>query len=365
MTRMTRRAFGRTALTGGAATLAAPALAQTQPEYVWRMTSSFPRALDTIFGTSEHFRDRIAELTEGRMKIEIFAPGEIVGGLQALDAATEGTVEMAHTGSYYFVGKNEAFAFGTSVPFGLNTRQQNAWLYQGGGIDICNDFYKGYNLIGLPFGNTGAQMGGWFRREINTVDDLKGLKLRVGGFAGRVFARLGAVPQQIAGGDVYPALERGTIDAAEWVGPYDDEKLGFAKVAPYYYAPGWWEGSTTIHLFINLDAWNALPPFFKTAIATAAAEADLWTITKYDALNPDAITRLIQQGAQLRWFSEEIMGACYEATQAVMTETAEANAEFRKIYDQWKAFQAKENFWFQVAEVPFERFVYQRSRDKG
>ncbi|MCR9121066.1 MAG: TRAP transporter substrate-binding protein DctP [Phyllobacteriaceae bacterium] len=365
MKRITRRHLGRTFAMSAAGTLAAPAVAQSAPDFVWRMTSSFPRTLDTIFGTSERFQRRVFELTEGRMRIDVFAPGELVGGLQALDATTDGTVEMAHTGSYYFVGKNEAFAFGTSLPFGLNTRQQNAWLYQGGGIELCNEFYKEYGVYGLPLGSTGAQMGGWFRKEINTVDDLKGLKLRVGGFAGQVLARVGAVPQQIAAGDVYPALERGTIDAAEWVGPYDDEKLGLATAAPYYYAPGWWEGSTTIHLFVNLDAWNGLPDFFRTAIAAAAVDADMWTQARYDALNPAAIKRLIASGAKLRWFSQEIMDSCYDEAQALFNETAERNDWFRRIYDQWKPFQEESNFWFQVAELPFQRFVYGRTSNRG
>ena len=219
-----------------------PAIAQSMPEIKWRLTSSFPKSLDTIYGAAEVFAKYVAEATDNKFQIQVFAAGEIVPGLQAADAVTNGTVEMCHTASYYYVGKDPTFAFGTAVPFGLNSRMQNAWLYHGGGIELMNEFYKKSNIYGFPCGNTGAQMGGWFRKEIKTPPISTGLKMRIGGFAGQVLQKLGVVPQQIAGGDIYPALEKGTIDAAEWVGPYDDEKLGFNKVAQYYYYPGWWEG---------------------------------------------------------------------------------------------------------------------------
>ncbi len=239
---MKRRQFVQGAGLGLAAVaVAAPAVAQSSPEIKWRLTSSFPKSLDTIYGAAEVFARQVSDLTDGKFQIQVFAAGEIVPALQALDAVQNGTVECCHTVSYYYVGKDPTFAIASSVPFGLNARQQNAWLYQGGGNELFNEFYKAFNVIGFPCGNTGTQMGGWFRKEIKTAADLSGLKMRIGGIAGQVLAKLGAVPQQIAGGDIYPALEKGTIDAAEWVGPYDDEKLGFNKVAPFYYYPGWWK----------------------------------------------------------------------------------------------------------------------------
>jgi len=234
---MDRRRFITTSgtLAAAATTLAAPAIAQIAPELKWRLTSSFPKSLDTIYGAAEVFAKFVAEATDNRFQIQCFPAGEIVPGLQAADKVSDGTVEMAHTCSYYYWGKDPAFAFGTAVPFGLNSRQQNAWFYHGGGNELLNEFYAPYNFIGMPGGNTGAQMGGWFRKEIKTVEDLKGVKMRIAGFAGAVMQKLGVVPQQIAGGEIYPSLEKGTIDAAEWVGPYDDQKLGFNKVAPFYY----------------------------------------------------------------------------------------------------------------------------------
>ena len=262
---MKRRNFLKVAAGGGAAaaTLAAPAIAQSQPKLQWRLTSGFPRSLDTIYGAAEVFAEHVKEMTDGNFEIQVFPAGEIVPTPQAAEAVGTGTVEMAHTCSYYYWGKDPTFALGTAVPFGLNARLMNSWLYEGGGNDLLNAFYAKHNLYGLPGGNTGVQMGGWWRKEINSLADLQGVKMRIAGIAGKVVEKLGVVPQQIPGGDIYPALERGTIDAAEWVGPYDDEKLGFYKVAPYYYYPGFWEGGPAIHFFVNLDKWNALPPDYQ------------------------------------------------------------------------------------------------------
>lgn len=238
-----RRKFIKTAsgvgVAAAAAAVAAPAVAQAMPEISWRLTSSFPKSLDTLYGAAETFSKTLAEITDNKFKIQVFAGGEIVPGRQAADAVTNGTVEMCHTASYCYWGKDPTFAFGTAVPFGLNQRMQDARMYEAGGIDLLNEFYAKHSIFGLPLGNTGAQMGGWYRKEITTVDDLRGLKMRIGGVGGSVISKLGAVPQQIAGGDIYPALEKGTLDACEWVGPYDDEKLGFHKVAKFYYYPGW------------------------------------------------------------------------------------------------------------------------------
>src|ERR1700704_5701250 len=303
---MKRREFLRAAGVGmAAAAVAKPAIAQSMPELKWRCTSSFPKSLDTIYGAAEIFAKAVAEATDNKFQIQVFAGGEIVPGLQALDAVSSGTVEMAHTASYYYVGKDPTFAFATAVPFGLNSRMQNAWHFFGGGMELMNDFYKKYNTYGIPCGNTGCQMGGWFRKEINEPGDFNGLKFRIGGYAGRVLQKLGCVPQQIAGGAIYPALEKGTIDAAEWVGPYDDEKLGFQKVAQYYYYPGWWEGATSLHFFINTTKWNELPKNYKSIVTAAAAYANTDVQARYDTPNPAALRRLVAGGALLRPFSQE------------------------------------------------------------
>src|SRR4030088_2644643 len=290
---MKRRDFLKVSATGAAvAAVASPAIAQSSPEIKWRMTSSFPKSLDTIYGGAGQVAKYVAEMTDNKFQIQVFAAGEIVPGLQALDATANNTVEMSHTVAYYYRGKDPTFAIYASVPFGLNARMQNSWWYQGGGMELGNEFFKKHGVIGFPCGNTGTQMGGWFRKEIKTVADLSGLKMRIGGIAGQVLQKVGVVPQQLAGGDIYPALEKGTIDAAEWVGPYDDEKLGFAKVAQYYYYPGWGEGGAMLHNFINTEKWEALSPAYKAVVRTASEMANTSMQSKYDAVNPGALKRL-------------------------------------------------------------------------
>jgi TRAP-type mannitol/chloroaromatic compound transport system substrate-binding protein len=341
----------------GAATLAAPALAQGGPAISWRLASSFPKTLDTIFGSAERFTKRVAELTGGKFVIRQFAGGEIVPGLQVMDAVQAGTVEMGHTPSYYYFGKDPTFAFDCAVPFGLTSRQQTAWIDQGGGRELMREFFKGYGIINFMAGNTGTQMGGWFRKEIKTLADMKGLKFRIAGFAGRVMERMGVVPQQIPAGDVYAALEKGTIDAAEWVGPYDDEKLGLVKVAPHYYAPGWWEAGPQLSFYINIKEWDKLPKEYQAAIEAASFECHVAMQAEYDAKNPAALARLMKNGAKLHHFSKEIMDASYQHATAVMEEEAAKNAKFKKVYEPWKKFRHDQNQWASVAEATMQNYL--------
>jgi TRAP-type mannitol/chloroaromatic compound transport system substrate-binding protein len=362
---MKRRLFLKAAGIGAAATtIAAPAIAQSMPEVKWRLTSSFPKSLDTLYGASEMISKRVAAATDNRFQIRPFAAGEIVPGLQVLDAVQAGTVEMGHTAMYYYVGKDPTFAFDTAIPFGLNARQQYAWMHYGGGNQLMGEFFKGYNIHAIPAGNTGAQMGGWFRKEIKTVEDIKGLKMRIGGFAGQVLAKLGLVTQQLAGGDIYPALEKGTIDAAEWVGPYDDEKLGFQKVAKYYYYPGWWEGGPQLSTIINIAQWNTLPAVYKAVLEAACAEANAMMVAKYDAGNPAALRRLIAGGAVLRRFPTPVMEASLKAANELYAETSIKNPNFKKVYEEWAKFRDEENLWFRVAEGSFDSFMGQVSAKK-
>jgi TRAP-type mannitol/chloroaromatic compound transport system substrate-binding protein len=315
---MKRRHFIATAGAGLAAgTIAKPAIAQSNPEIRWRLTSGFPKSLDTIYGGADFLAKYVSEATEGKFQIQPFSAGEIVGTFQAADAVSSGTVEMAHTAAYYYVGKDPTFAAAAAVPFTLNARQLNAWQYHGGGIGLVNEFMAKHNLYALPGGNTGTQMGGWFRKEIKTVQDLQGLKMRIAGIAGQVMAKLGVIPQQVAGGDIYPSLERGTIDAAEWIGPYDDEKLGFQKVAPYYYYPGFWEGGLTLHFLFNKGKWESLPKNYQAILQAGCMAANMDMLAKYDAKNPAALRSLVGAGAQLRPFSQEILDAAYKATNEV------------------------------------------------
>jgi TRAP-type mannitol/chloroaromatic compound transport system substrate-binding protein len=358
---MKRRQFINTTGAGMAGILAAgvaPAFAQGGPEIKWRLASSFPKSLDTIYGAAEVMSKRVAACTGGKFQIQVFAGGEIVPPFGVVDAVQNGTVQAAHTAPYYFWGKDAAFALDTSIPFSLNARQTNAWQAFGGGNELFAEFYKAYNIVRVPCGNTGAQMGGWYRKEIKTPADFKGLKFRIGGFAGKVMEKLGAVPQLIPGGDIYPALEKGTIDAAEWVGPYDDEKLGFNKVAKYYYYPGFWEGGPQLVSYFNAAEWGKLPKEYQSIVEAACAEANGWMLAKYDAENPAALKRLVAGGTQLRPFSHEILVAAYKASLEVYKETGEKSPAFKKIYESMVKFRTDQLLWFRVAEKGFDDFMH-------
>jgi TRAP-type mannitol/chloroaromatic compound transport system substrate-binding protein len=359
---MERRRFIKTTAIGAggvAATgLAAPAIAQSMPELKWRMSSSFPKSLDTLFGGAESFARRVAQLTDNKFQIRVFAPGEIVPALQVLDAVQSNTIEMAQTASYYFVGKDPTFAFDAGVPFGLTARQQNAWMNQGGGLQLMRDFMAPFNAVPIPAGNTGVQMGGWFRKEIKTLEDVKGLKMRIPGIGGQIWAKLGAVPQQIAGGEIYPALERGAIDGAEWVGPYDDEKLGFVKVAPFYYYPGWWEAGTQISVLVGKTLWDGLPPIYRQILETVGAEVNGEMMARYDNQNPQALRRVVAAGAQLKPYPREVLAAAWKATHELYDEFAAKNDKFKTVYEPWRKFRDDQYLWSRVAELTYENFAF-------
>ena len=360
---MKRRSFLSGAAAGVAAGIAsAPAVVHANTTINWRLASSFPKSLDTIFGAAEIMAKRVSALTDGKFNIRVFPGGELVPALQVMDAVQAGTVEMGHSASYYYFGKDATFAFDTAVPFGLTARQQTAWIDQGGGRQLLRDFFAEYGIVNFMGGNTGCQMGGWFRREVKTPEDLQGLKMRVGGFAGRVMQKLGVVPQQIAGGDIYPALEKGTIDAAEWIGPYDDEKLGFNKVAPFYYTPGWWEPSAQLSFYVNKKEWDKLPKEYQAALEVATYEAHVAMQAMYDARNPTALARLMKNGVKLRTFSKAILDACYEAAQEVIEEEASKNAKFKKVLEPWRRFHQDQNNWYSVAESPVQSYLIGRRK---
>jgi TRAP-type mannitol/chloroaromatic compound transport system substrate-binding protein len=362
---MKRRQFIQAATAGlAAAAIAKPAIAQSSPTIKWRLTASWPKSLDTLWGACETISKYVAEATDNKFQVQAFAAGEIVPGLAVLDAVQNGTVEMGHSAQYYYIGKDPTWALFCATPFNLNARQQNAWFYEGEGTKLIDEFAAKYNCKALLAGNTGTQMGGWFRKEIKTVDDLKGIKMRIGGWAGKTVAKLGVVPQQLGGGDIYPALEKGVIDAAEWVGPYDDEKLGFYKVAKFYYYPGWWEGGTTNHLLINLAKWNELPKAYKAIVEAATGYANVEEQARYDARNPQALKRLVAGGTQLRPFSQAIMEASLKASNEVNAEESAKNPNYKKVLASIDAFKNDENLWWQVAEYSFESFMI-RSRTKG
>ncbi|MEY2893354.1 MAG: hypothetical protein RJA98_3262 [Pseudomonadota bacterium] len=355
---MERRSFVRGAgLAGVLAAGAAPAIVHAQANLRWRLASSFPKSLDTIFGAAEHFAKKVSDMSGGKFQISVHAGGELMPAFGVVDGVQNGTVEIAHTAPYYFFGKDETFALGCAVPFGLNSRQMTAWMLEGNGLKLMREFYQQFNIINFVGGNTGAQMGGWYRKPIKSVADLKGLKFRVGGFAGKVIERMGGVPQNIPGGEIYQSLEKGTIDAAEWIGPYDDQKLGFNKVAPNYGYPGWWEGGPQLDFFINTKSYEGLTPEYKAIIDAASASAHVDMQAKYDARNPAALRQLVGNGTKLFRFPKDVMDLAFKESMALYSELSAKNPNWKKVYADFSKFRAEQNLWFRFTEAGFDSFM--------
>ena len=342
------------------ATDGAPASITTK-KVRWRLASSFPRSLDTIFGAADYMADRVRALTDGNFDIRVYPGGELVPGLQVLDAVQNETVQIGQSCSYYYTGKNPALAFDTCVPFGMTARQQQAWLGEGGGGELMAKVFSDFGVRSFPSGNTGAQMGGWFKDELEGLNGLKGLKMRIPGLGGDVMSALGASVQVIAGGEIYPALERGAIDATEWVGPYDDEKLGFYKVAKNYYYPGWWEPGPSMSIYIGERAWSSLPVTYREILKSAIHEAGMEMQRRYDARNPAALKRILGQGVTLRPFAEDLMGAAWDASNQILEDYAANDAGYAEIYRHWKASRADQFKFFATAELAYARFAYPRA----
>jgi TRAP-type mannitol/chloroaromatic compound transport system substrate-binding protein len=360
----------RRLLTGGALAAAGTAAAccpntravgpdlQTRRRVRWRLASSFPSSLDTIYGASEVLATRVAAMTDGAFEILPYEAGEIVPGLQVMDAVQSGTVEVGQTASYYYKGKNPALVFDTCVPFGLNARQQNAWLHEGGGLALIQELYADFGIVTFPCGNTGVQMGGWFKREFGSLEELRGLKMRIPGLGGDVMDALGVSVQVLSGGEIYQALERGTIDATEWVGPYDDEKLGFHQVARYYYYPGWWEPGPSLSFLVGRSAWDSLPSVYQEVFKTASQECATVMTARYDAGNPAALERLIAHGVELRPFPKDVMAGAREASRAILEDHAAADATYARIYRAWDAHRKAAFRWFGTAELAYADFTF-------
>jgi TRAP-type mannitol/chloroaromatic compound transport system substrate-binding protein len=334
----------------------APAV-HAQPVVRWRLASSFPKSLDTIYGAAEVFARHVRAMSNGRFEISVHAAGELMPAFGVLDSVQKGTVQACHTAPYYFIDKDETFAIGAAIPFGLNSRQMSAWMFEGRGLTLMREFYARYGMINFPGGNTGSQMGGWFRRELSSARDVQGLKFRIGGFAGRVIERMGGLPQNLPGGEIYPALEKGSIDAAEWIGPYDDQKLGLQNVAPFYYYPGWWEGGLQVDFFINRKAYDALPADYQAIITAASGYTHVDMQAKYDARNPEALKQLVASGAKLRPFPNDMMTEAFKISMQLYDELSAKNAHWRKVYADYARFRADQNLWFRFTEATFDRFM--------
>jgi len=351
-----RSLIKQTGLAGVLAAGVAPAV-HAQAAIRWRLASSFPKSLDTIYGAAETFAKAVRNMSGGKFEISVHAAGELMPAFGVVDGVQQGSVECAHTAPYYFFGKDETFALGCAIPFGLNSRQMTAWMYDGNGLKLMREFYAKYNIVNFPGGNTGAQMGGWYRKEIKSLKDISGMKMRIGGFGGKVLERIGGVPQNIPGGEIYAALEKGTIDAAEWVGPYDDQKLGFNKVAPFYYYPGWWEGGPELDVYINQKAYDGLSAENKAIVEAAAALAHTEMQAKYDAKNPAALRQLVGAGTKLRPFPNDVLAAAFKEAIAFYSELSAKNPNWKKVYDDFAKFRADQNLWFRFTEARFDSFM--------
>lgn len=355
---MDRRSIIKQAGIAGVLAAGIAPVVHAQTTVRWRLASSFPKSLDTIFGSAEMFAKTVRALSGGKFEVSVHAAGELMPAFGVVDALQSSTIEMAQTAPYYFTGKNSIFAFGCAVPFGLTARQMDAWMDHGNGRKLMDAFYANYNIKSRSAGNTGTQMGGWYRKEIKTVADLKGLKFRMGGgLFGEAMQKLGVVPQNMPAGDVYQALEKGTLDATEFVGPYDDEKLGFNKVAPFYYYPGWWEGGAELEFFINAKAYAALPAEFQAIVDAATTVAARDMTAKYDAFNPIALKRLVAAKTQLKAFPKEIMDAGYKASMEVFAEHEAKSPEFKTIHQDMRAFQRDQLLWARYSELRFDNYM--------
>ncbi|MCF8198649.1 MAG: TRAP transporter substrate-binding protein [Sulfuritalea sp.] len=355
---MERRKFLQNAgIAGILAAGVAPAVHAQQAAIRWRLASSFPKALDTIFGAAEVFSQKVKEMSGGKFEISVHAGGELMPAFGVLDGVQQGTVECCHTAPYYFFGKDPTFAMDCAIPFGLNSRQMTAWMYQGNGMKLFREFYSNFNITNFPMGNTGAQMGGWYRKPIKSMADIKGLKMRIGGFGGVILKGIGGVPQNIPGGEVYQSLEKGTIDAAEWVGPYDDQKLGFYKVAKHYAYPAWWEGGPQLTLMVGSKAYAGLSKENQAIIEAAASFAHVNMQAKYDAKNPQALKELVASGAKLFRLPKPVMDAAYKFAMPHYDELSASNPAWKKIYADYSKFRDDQNLWFRFSEAGFDSFM--------
>ncbi len=324
----------------------------TMPLIEWEMPTSWPASLTALWSGAQFFTERVAALTDGRFRITARPAGEVAGPFDILPLVSDGTFPIGATASYYYLDRSPVLAFGTALPFGLTHRQGLSWLYAGGGLELLHEIYaRDFNLINFPAGATGAQMGGWFRTEITSLSDLQGLRMRIPGLGGEVMSRLGVEVQNLGAADISDALVNDEIDAAEFVGPFDDTGLGLSEAAPFYYYPGFWEPGALNEIEINLDRWNALPLVYQEAIQAAATEAITAMMADYDAVNGQALNDLVAGGTELRLFPQDLLDAGRAASGIVLDEFAATDPDFARILAHWRNFRRQVGPWFSLAEA--------------
>ncbi len=325
-----------------------------QKTYEWKMVSTWPPNFPVFQEGVDRFAKNLDIMSQGRLKIKVYAGGELVPSLQTFDAVSQGTVELGHGAAYYWAGKVPAAQFMSAVPFGMNAQGMNDWFYGGDGLTLWRELYEPFNVIPFPVGNTGVQMGGWFNKKIESVEDLKGLKMRIPGLGGKVLSKAGGTPVLLAGGEIYTSLERGNIDATEWVGPYHDKRLGLNRAAKYYYTPGWHEPGTMLELIINKAAWKSLTPDLQKMVEEVAMATNLWMHTQFDTLNLNALRELMaDKNIEVLGFPPEVLAQLKLLTQEVLDEEAAKSADFKRVYENFKAFSANHDVWQTLSEISY------------
>ncbi len=342
---------------GGASepSVSSEAGADLSKKFKWKMVTTWPANFPIFQEGAERFADDVRTMSNGRLDVHVYAGGELVPALQVFDAVSAGTVEMGHGSPYYWAGKVPEAQFFSSVPFGMTAKGMNAWLYNAGGLELWNEIYKPFNLMALPMGNTGVQMGGWFNKQINSMEDIKGLRMRIPGLGGKVFKKAGGNPVLMAGSEVYTALERGTIDATEWVGPFHDMRLGLNRAANFYYYPGWHEPGTVFELMINDAKWSLLPKDLQKIVETAAAATSEWIYAQMEFHNQQALTELkTKQNVQILEFPEEVLSSLKQLTKETLDEEAAASPAFKRVYDAYESFRANYAGWDELSEESYQ-----------
>lgn len=328
--------------------------------YNWKMVTTWPANFPIFQEGAQKFADEVKIMSNKRLTIQVYAGGELVPPLQTFDAVSQGTVEMGHGSPYYWAGKVPAAQFFSSVPFGMTARGMNAWLYAGGGLELWQEIYQPFNLIAFPMGNTGVQMGGWFNKKINSVADLEGLRMRIPGLGGKVFKKAGGNPVLMAGSEIYTALERGTIDATEWVAPFHDLRLGLNRAAQYYYYPGWHEPGTEFELMINLSKWNSLPTDLQKIVEVAARANSEWIYGEMEFHNQEALKTLRQQkNVEVLPFPDDVMTRLKALAKETFDEEAANDAEFKRVYDAYTEFMHSYSEWGELSEQSYQQIVNQ------
>jgi len=357
---MKRRGFITAAATGIAAASSAfsPNVLARNRRIRLEMVTSWPAALENLYGTATYFAKRLEEISDGRVQCRTYPGGAQVGAMEVYDAVASGAFDCCHTAPYYFIGQTPAHGFFTALPFGLTLAEQNAWMIHGGGQELWDELNARDNLVAFPGGNTGAQTGGWYNKEINSPADLRGLRMRFPGHGGRVMAKTGVNIQQLPGNEVYTAMERGVLDAAEWVGPHDDTVLGMHRVAKYLYLPSWAEPSAMLGFYFNQTIWKDLPGDVQAMIKAVSSEADAWMTARYLSTNPPALLELENtHGISVRQFPSEVMKAFHGAADAVHGEDMKADAMYRRIHEPWAAYRGKVRDWNRRTGFAYESYL--------